>query len=174
MDEITIPDLNKRAYSALAERLGDPSAKLHGILAPSPQPGMVQVLWPYREVLAALGANDSSRRDDRDDVFYKGRSFLDTFLSIYLRSFQLLGISVSRLERSIDDDVREAEAHRRRGEKSWSVEIDLEAPFGYFHTSHDVFIHLDSCISYHGCPVNCLTNLAGYTKLARVLACKHF
>jgi hypothetical protein len=145
MDLITIPSMNERAYSALAERFGDPSAKLHGVLAPCPQPGMVQVLWPYREVLAALGVNDRSRRDD---VFYKGISFLDEFLSIYLRSLQLLGISASRLEQKLEDDFREAEAHRRRGEKSWPVEIDLEAPFGYFHTSYDVCIHLDSCISY--------------------------
>ena len=145
MDEITIPSMNERAYSALAERFGDPSAKLHGVLAPCPQPGMVQMLWPYEEVLAALGADDRSRCDD---VFYKGRSFLHEFLSIYLRSFQLLGISVSRLEQSLEDSHRESDARERRGEMSGSMEIDLEAPFGYFHTSYDVFIHLDSCISY--------------------------
>jgi len=145
MDEITVPDLNERAYSALAERFGDPSAKLHGVLAPCPKPGMVQVLWPYREVLALLGADDRSRCDD---VFHKGEFSLCEFVSNYLRSCQLLGLSISRLEQSLEDNFREAEAHRRLGEKSWSVEIDIEAPFGYFHSSTDVTIHLDSCISY--------------------------
>lgn len=145
MDEITIPNLNERAYSALAERLGDPLVKLHGILAPCPKPGMVQVLWPYGEVLAALKSDDRSRCDD---VFHKGYFSLHGFLSIFLRSCQLLGLSVSRMEQRLEDDHRELESRDRRGEKSWSVEIDLEAPFGYFHSTDDVVIHLDSCILY--------------------------
>jgi hypothetical protein len=143
MDGITIPVLNERAYSALAQRLGDPSARLHGVLAPCPKPGMVQVLWPYGEVLAALEAIDRSRCDD---VFHQGKFALYDFLSCYMRSCQLLGFSIRRFEQKIEDDLRDREAHR--GEESWSVEIDIEPSYGWFHASVDVAIHLDSCISY--------------------------
>src|SRR5205085_1597239 len=91
MDNITILDLNDRAYSALAERLGDMSVRLHGVLSPCPKPGVVQVLWPYGEVLVALEADDHSVCDD---VYHKGKCSLHDYLSCYLRSCQLLGLSV--------------------------------------------------------------------------------
>jgi hypothetical protein len=144
MDGITIPVLNERAYSALAQRLGDPSARLHGILVRCPKPGLLQVLWPYGEVLAALEANYRPRCDD---LFHKGKFSLHDFLSCYLRSCQLLGFSIRRFEQKMEDDRREREAYLR-GEASWSVEIDIESSYGWFHASVDVAVHLDSCISY--------------------------
>jgi hypothetical protein len=143
MPNITITDLNERAYSALAERLGDRSRKIHGVLAPCPKPGFIQLLWPYGQVVATRWVTD---RSQCDDVFLKGRVSLHGFLWNFMRSCQLLGFSICRLEQKFKNDRQELEAHR--GEQSWSVEIDLEAPYGEFHALGDVSIHLDSCISY--------------------------
>lgn len=143
MDTITIPQLNERAYSAIVQRFGDLSRKLHGVLAPCPKAGLLQVLWPFGEMLTTLKSLDPSRCDE---VFYKGSFSLHNYLQCYLRSCQLLGLALPRLEQKMENDHRELNAHKGGG--SWSVEIDLEAPCGMFHYSVDVAIYLDSCVSY--------------------------
>jgi hypothetical protein len=55
-------------------------------------------------------------------------------------------LGIDRLEQFFEEARREQDAHR--GEESWSVEMDLEAPYGRFHATNDVVIHLDSCTTY--------------------------
>src|SRR5271166_998587 len=139
----TIAMLNEIATAAVNERLEIPSRRLHGILPQSLSTDLTLVLFPYGMLLGAI-CSEYPKRCDKE--FRKGfRQFHDLMLHL-LRSLQHLGISTQRLADKARKDFEDFQSHS--GEGTWTSEIDLKAPYGWFHHQIDTSIFIDSCMVY--------------------------
>ena len=139
----TIPMLNEIAAAAVNERLEIPSRRLHGILPQSLSTDLTLVLFPYGMLLVTI-LSEYPRRCDKE--FHKGFWQFHDLMFHLLRSLQHLGMSTQRLANKAREDFEDFQAHQ--GEESWTADIDLKAPYGWFHHEIDTSIFLDSCMIY--------------------------